>query len=59
MTEYQDDVVVERVRCARQRIVKRCGGDAHRMRKWAKRLESRHPDRVTGFETTSRPGRSC
>ena len=58
MTENQDDAVVESVRTARQRIVRRCGGDAHRMRKWAKRLESMHPGRVTGFETTTKSGRS-
>ena len=54
MTEKKDDAVVERVRSARQRIVKRCGGDVHRMRKWAKRLETAHPGRVTGFETTAK-----
>lgn len=58
MTESQDDVVVKRVRLVRQRIVKRCGGDAHRMRQWARRLEARHPDRLTGFETTTKAGRS-
>ncbi len=54
MTENQDDVVVARVRSVRQRIVKRCGGDAHRMRQWARRLESKHPNRVTGFEATTK-----
>ena len=32
MAKNKDDDVVEKVRSARQRIVKRCGGDAHRMR---------------------------
>ncbi len=54
MTENKDDAVIERVRSARQRIVKRCGGDAHRMRKWAKRLETRHHGLVTRFETSAK-----
>ena len=36
----------------RRRIVKRCGGDKHRMFRWAKRVESAHKTRVTGFETS-------
>ena len=52
MTEFKDDAVVERVRASRRRIVKRCGGDKHRMFRWAKRLEAAHKARVIGFETS-------
>jgi hypothetical protein len=58
MTENKDDAVIERVRSARQRIVKRCGGDVHRMRKWAERLETRHRGLVAGFETAAKARRS-
>ncbi len=58
MTENQDDAVVKRVRSVRQRIVKRCGGDAHRMFQWAKGLEARHANRLTGFGTTTKAGHS-
>lgn len=51
MNEFRDDAVVERVRAARRRIVKRCGGDKHRMFRWAKRVESKHRVRVVGFES--------
>jgi hypothetical protein len=52
MTEFKDDAVVERVRASRRRIVKRCGGDKHRMFRWAKRVESKYKTRVIGFETS-------
>ena len=58
MAKNKDDDVVEKVRSARQRIVKRCGGDAHRMRQWVNRLESRHRGRMAGFETTIKARRN-
>lgn len=53
MTGFKDDTVVERVRASRRRIVKRCGGDKHRMFRWAKRVEAEHKARVIGFEISA------
>ncbi len=52
MTEFKDDAVVERVRASRRRIVKHCGGDKHRMFRWAKRVEAARKAGVVAFETS-------
>ncbi|MGC8560593.1 MAG: hypothetical protein ACP5O1_07925 [Phycisphaerae bacterium] len=53
MAELKDDAVVERVRASRRRIVKQCGGDKHRMFRWAKRVEAGHKARVVGFGSSA------
>ena len=50
----QDDLVVERVRTARRRILERCGQDKHRLYNWAKQIEGQHRDRVVGYEQPPR-----
>lgn len=49
-----DDPVVERVRSARRRIVERCGFDRKRLYAWIKEFESKHKERVIGYEPGKR-----
>ncbi len=54
----KDDPVVERVRAVRKRIVRRCGGDQHRLLQWAKRVETTGRYRTAGFAKPARAGKS-
>jgi hypothetical protein len=54
MTRPKDNAVVRRVRIARQRILKRCGGDPHRLLRWAGRIESVHRGQLIAFEEPKR-----
>ncbi len=54
----KDDPVIERVRAVRKRIVRRCGGDQHRLLQWAKHVESSGRYKVAGFEKPTRTGKA-
>jgi hypothetical protein len=53
MSKY--NVVVERVREARRRIVAECGGDPHKIYERAKRMEEKYKDRIVTYERRKPP----
>jgi hypothetical protein len=54
MIRRKDDAVVQRVRASRRRILERCGGNPHRLLKWAGRIESAHRGQLIVFEESKR-----